>query len=236
MKMSRPELLAALVRGTAYILVLAAVIWSLAYLFLPEWLRDPISVLERRVLLFGGLSSVAIAAAFTFWVAKRLRGRFAKQSFEDFGLARGWMRFLREHHTLFGWAALVTATAHSLYFALDSPALTTHAVTGWAAWGAMVMLVAAGMLLNCSMQMRDKPGRAPAYRPAYRRVHTALAALFVVALSLHSAFLAVAFALWTVAAIPTALVWWKRRSRRNMKEQAHTRPREGAKTTGREYR
>lgn len=103
MKTNRPGLPALLARGAAYALVLTAVLWTIAYLFLPERLRGTISFLEGRILLFGGLSSVAIAAALTFWVAKRVRRRFKKRGFEDFGLARRWVRFLREHHQLLGW-------------------------------------------------------------------------------------------------------------------------------------
>jgi hypothetical protein len=109
MKTNRPGLIAKLVKGAACALVLPAVLWSTAYLSLPERMRDLVSILEGRIILFGGLSSVAVAAALTFWVARKRQGRLAKRGFEDFGLARRWTHFLREHHTLFGWAAFFTA-------------------------------------------------------------------------------------------------------------------------------
>lgn len=135
MKTNHPGFMATLVRSAACAFVLAAVVWGMAYVFLPERARDTISFLEGRILLFGGLSSVAVAAALTFWVTKKIRGRFAKRGFEDFGLAQRWTRFLREHHGLFGWLAFATATAHAVYFAVDSPALTAHAITGWVGVG-----------------------------------------------------------------------------------------------------
>jgi hypothetical protein len=173
--------------------------------------------LEGRLTLFGGLSSVAATMALTYGAARRLRARLKKRGFEAFGVIRRWTRFLRAHHAAFGWMALATATAHALYFVSASPNLSARAITGWASLGALVVLVAAGV---CLSQASRTGGKSKKARGAYilRRTHITLAGLFVVALSVHAGFPVVILGLWALLALPTALVWRRRKSRHNIKE------------------
>ena len=94
------------VRLVAYALTTASIFWSAAYLLASEQAGN-FWALESRLLLFGGLSSVAVTMALTFWVVNRLEARLKKLKkweFEDFGLVRQWVRFLRAHHAVIGWA------------------------------------------------------------------------------------------------------------------------------------
>ncbi len=217
------------VRLVAYALTTASIFWSVAYLLASEQAGN-FWALESRLVLFGGLSSVAVTMALTFWVVNRLEARLKKWGFEDFGLVRQWARFLRAHHAVIGWAALTTAAAHTLYFASVSLDFSAHATTGWVALVTLVALVAAGVRLNWVSRARDKPQRAEnarehrrSYGRSYGRVRRMLAALFVVAVSFHMGFPVVVLGLWIVLAIPTALVWRRRRSRHNIEKKESVR-------------
>ena len=216
------------VRLVAYVLITASIFWSAAYLLASEQAGN-FWALESRLLLFGGLSSVAVTMALTFWVVNRLEARLKelkKWGFEDFGLVRQWARFLRTHHAVIGWAALTTAAAHTLYFASVSLDFSAHATTGWVALVILVALVAAGVRLNRVSRVRDEPRRAEnarEHRRSYGRVHRMLATLFVIAVSFHMGFPVVVLGLWIVLAIPTALVWRRRRSRHNIEKKESVR-------------
>ena len=213
------------VRLVAYVLITASISWSAAYLLASEQAGN-FWALESRLVLFGGLSSVAAAMALTFWGVNRLEARLKKWGFEDFGLVRQWVRFLRAHHTVIGWATLATAAAHTLYFASISLDFSAHAITGWMALGTLVALVAAGVRLNRISRVSGEPRRAEnarEHRRGYGRVHRMLSALFVIAVSFHTGFPVVVLGLWTLLAIPTALVWRRRRSRHNIEKKESVR-------------
>ena len=213
------------VRLVAYVLITGSIFWSTAYLLVSEQ-ADYFWALENRLVLFGGFSSVAVAMALTFWGVNRLEARLKKWEFEDFGLVRQWVRFLRAHHTVIGWAALATAAAHTLYFASVSLDFSAYATTGWVALVTLVALVAAGVRLNWVSRVRDEPRRAEnarEHRRSYGRVHRMLAVLFVIAVSFHTGFPIVVLGLWIVLAIPTALVWRRRRSRHNIEKKEYIR-------------
>lgn len=228
-------------RFAARAIVLASVLWCVVYLFFPEQHHHLLSAVEGTIALFGGLSSVAVAMALTFWVAKRVSVRLGKRGFEDFSLARRWVGFLRAHHVIFGWAAFAAATAHALYFLYDSPRLSAHAVTGWAAWGLLAVLVAAGLLLRRALWAGSDSEMSRDAR-ARRRIHGVLAALFVVAFSFHTAFPATVLVLWVFLAIPTALVWRNKKAHRSISNQEagsgspHEGSAEEARTRRRERR
>jgi hypothetical protein len=192
-----------LVRLAACALVLGSLFWAAGYLLLPDGLRPALAELEGGLLLFGGLSSVAVAMALALWAARRVSGRFAKRGpGRALGLARRWARFLRAHHTAFGWAALAAAAAHSLYFASVSLDYSAHALAGWAALAVLAALVVAGTLLD-----RARGKRGGQRRRGLRVLHVTLAALFVLALSFHAAILAVVLVVWGLLAVPAVLVW-----------------------------
>jgi len=185
----------------AYALVLCSFFWAIGYLLLPDGLRRPLAELEGGLLLFGGLSSVAISMALALWAARRASGRLAKSgSWRAFELVRRWARFLRAHHVAFGWAALAAAVAHALYFASISLDYSVHSLAGWVALAVLVALAAVGTLLH-------RTGGKGGGRRNPRALHGALAALFVLALSFHAAILAVVVVVWGLLAVPTVLVW-----------------------------
>jgi len=193
----------------AYALILGSVFWTIGYLLLPNGLSRSLSELEDGLLLFGGLSSVAIAMALALWAAKRASGRLAKSdSWRVLEPSRRWARFLHTHHVAFGWAALAAAVAHALYFASGPLDYSVHSLAGWAALAALISLAAVGTLLHRS---RGKSG----VRRDLRILHGALAAAFVLALSFHAAILAVVPVVWGLLAAPALLVWWAKGRQNN---------------------
>ena len=158
------------------------------------------------------MSSILVAATLTYTAVRKLSVRLRRKGIEDFGLLRRWVRFLQSHHTIFGWAALTTASAHATYFAVLSPGGSAHTIAGWVALWAMVPLAAARALVSRA----SRKGSSGSKARAYRRVHGVLAGLFIIVLSFHAAVPAVVLALWISIAFPTMLVWRKRRLDRNM--------------------
>jgi len=190
------------VRLAARALILISTLWAVGYVLLPEGPSSTLAGLEGGLLLFGGLSSIAVSMALSLWAARRVSGRLARGGRGcALRLARRWVRFLREHHAAFGWAALAAAAAHSFYFASVSLDRSAHALAGWAALAFLVALAAVGTLLG---RLRGKGGAGRGLRV----MHVTLAALFVLALSLHAALPAVVLAVWgLLLAVAAVLVW-----------------------------
>jgi hypothetical protein len=128
--------------------------------------------------LVGAWAVVLGVAAVAIWVTRKIYIQVKKRQWPDFDLTKSTMLYLRRHHILLGWATLVTVSAHGIYYLLQYPNKQTQIVTGLIAWGALVVLVALGLLLDFKIQSKQKSRRV-------RVSHFALAAFFIIGMLIH---------------------------------------------------
>ncbi len=94
---------------------------------------------------------------------------------------RAILLFLRKHHWLLGSLTLLTALSHMLFYL---PSLLdrqlTKVVTGFAALGVLLLLVALGLWMVTHQRLYKRP-----IPLAIRRTHALLSILFLFSLALH---------------------------------------------------
>jgi len=129
--------------------------------------------------LLGALSLLVAFATISIWIVRRIYIEIKKRNIPDFNIAKTTLLILKKHHVLLGWATLLTATAHGLFYILHYPNRSDRIYTGLLAWTALILLMVFGTWLDYRLTVRVRAKQIRMY-------HVALASLFMITMIIHA--------------------------------------------------
>lgn len=151
----------------------------LALYTIVQYYQQTISITERGLSNKNGILAICIGgAALAIWVARKVYVEMKKRQHPNYELTRQAVMFLRANHILFGWLALVTATAHGIYYLVVKTDRAFEVYTGWFAWGTLCVLTAMGIWFDKRLTEKKKIKNIKLY-------HIGLAFLFAAGALLH---------------------------------------------------
>jgi hypothetical protein len=95
----------------------------------------------------------ALAAA-GLWISKTAFIALSRKGLPLLDQLKQLFLFFQRHHVLLGWVALVTTSAHGLYYILHKSDRLNMMVTGWVAWSGLLVLAVIGVFFD--QRLREK--------------------------------------------------------------------------------
>lgn len=168
-----------LVRGGLYVWMFFSVVFAVLFYWMP---------LHAQLNRFGmgffsnvlGASALCSAgAAVAIWIVRKVYIEVKRRKFPDFDVTRQTLLFLRKHHILFGWATILAASAHGVYYLLLYPYRQLQVFTGSIAWLCLVFLAGVGVWLNEKLTTKKMNSKRT------RMHHFTWAVIFLFFLAVH---------------------------------------------------
>lgn len=165
-----------LTRVLVFILILSALYLSVVFYLHANTMHERT---DRGLSnLLGDWAMVVGISAAAMWIARKIYIKVKKRQFPDFNVTQTTLIYLRKHHILLGWTTVFTASAHGIYYLLRYPDKQGQIYTGLFAWGALVLLVGMGLMLDFKIKKRQRARKVRVY-------HIILATLFMVGMLVH---------------------------------------------------
>jgi hypothetical protein len=117
-------------------------------------------------------------AAAGLWITKTALYLLKNKGIDSGDWLKKLFLFFRQHHVLLGWIALVTTSAHGLYYILHHSDRPNMILTGWIAWSALIVLAGLGVFFDHSLKEKKKTKQIRLY-------HIGFSILFMGGLILH---------------------------------------------------
>jgi hypothetical protein len=127
------------------------------------------------------LSSAAEYFAFAaagLWVTKTAFIALSQKETAMLDPLKQLFLFFQRHHVLLGWVALVTTSAHGLYYILHRSDRLSMMVTGWVAWSGLIVLAFIGVFFDQRLREKKKTKQIRLY-------HIGFSVVFMFGFILH---------------------------------------------------
>jgi hypothetical protein len=117
-------------------------------------------------------------AAAGLWITKTAFVTLKGKGILPYDLLKRVVVYFHQHHILIGWVALVTTSAHGLYYILHQSDRLNMMITGWVAWSALIVLAFIGVFFDQRLKEKKKTKQIRLY-------HIGFSVLFMAGLVLH---------------------------------------------------